>query len=120
VAESATERRRYTRRDATVFAWLRFPEGRGLYATTTLDVSEGGARFNLMQPVNKGEKVLLMVQLQPGKPALECKGLVAWTEQEHHFAPHSFAVRFVDLFDEERDQIRERLGVAAGATAIAD
>lgn len=89
-------------------SWLQFRDARASRRTRTLNLSANGALFGALHEVENGHKLLVALDLEDGKPPLECKGEVRWARQVEGNL-HVFGVRFLDLDDEERKRIGRRL-----------
>ncbi len=102
--EESSDRRRYQRFELSVCVWLRFHNDPSVHATTTVDVSPEGARFTANHRARPEEHVLLYMQLEPVAYTVECKGKICWAEAQPTGGT-AFGVRFLDLGDEEHDNI---------------
>ena len=72
------------------------------------DVSEGGCFVDTTGEAQIGERLTVRIQLPEGS-VLELTGEVA-----HESRPIGFGLRFVDLSDEQREQLRSFLSSLAG------
>lgn len=102
------DRRRHPRLDVETCAWLLFPHEDAARVTTTVDLSQAGAQFSGVQPVDLDTHVLLNLQLDPGRRSLECKGSIRCCRAVGG-GLYRYGVRFLDLLEDERGQLREYL-----------
>jgi Tfp pilus assembly protein PilZ len=110
---TTAEKRRFSRVEESVCAWVTFRKDSAAYGTLTMDLGMEGAKFSTLKNVNIGEQVLVFLQLP--NMSIECKGKVCWTESSCT-GLSSFGVRFLDLRDTERDCLNRFLSQFAGAT----
>jgi hypothetical protein len=103
---TGVDTRRFPRHDETVCAWLTFHYDSVQCGTLTEDVSADGARFSTLRTVNPGEHLLLHLQVDP--IGIECKGKVCWNRNMPNGLSR-FGVRFIDLSEDEREQLRRYL-----------
>jgi|SRR5215213_9262537 len=82
---------------------------RGNYTARVIDLSEGGCFVDTLGEASVGELLTLKVQLQ-GSTWLELTGEVA-----HHLGTVGFGLRFVNLSDEQMEQLRSFLATDARA-----
>ena len=101
-------KRRHRRFAVPACTWLQFRNERAACATVSIDLSEEGARYCAIGPVEPGRPVLAHVQLRPGGLYLECKAAVCWSEKMDD-GLHHFGLRFLDLSELEREQLAEFL-----------
>lgn len=104
--ETKVEQRRFDRRDENVCAWLTFHYDTLQCGTLTEDLSSEGACFSTLRRVNPGEHLLLHLQVDPS--GIECKAKVCWTQAMPN-GLNRFGVRFVDILEDERDQLSNYL-----------
>jgi hypothetical protein len=100
------EKRRYARHGESVCAWLTFHYDALQCGTLTEDLSSEGACFSTLRPIHAGEQVLLNLQVDP--TGIECKGKVCWALTMPN-GLNRFGVRFVDIGDDEREQLSHYL-----------
>jgi len=74
-------------------------DGHGSRPARITDLSEGGCFVDTMGEAYVGELLTFRVQVADGAP-LELTGEVA-----HHMRPVGFGLRFVDMTDEQREQL---------------
>ncbi len=84
----------------------------------SLDLSAHGARFSTIRPVAKGDLVMVRLEVRPGAPAVECKGRVCWAESMADQV-REFGVRFIDLVEDERAQIRTAMRDTTSGQSLA-
>lgn len=104
--QSQVEKRRFHRHTESVCAWLTFHYDTLQCGTLTEDISAEGACFSTLRTVNAGEHVLLHLQVDPG--GIECKGKVCWIQPMSN-GLNRFGIRFIDLLDDEREQLSRYL-----------
>ena len=104
--QATVDRRRFVRHDESVCAWLSFHYDSLQCGTLTEDLSSEGACFSTLRKVNSGEQILLHLQVDPA--GIECKGKVCWIQPMPN-GLNRFGVRFVDIRDDERDQLSHYL-----------
>ena len=75
-------------------------DGSGNFLARITDLSEGGCFVDTTGEAALGERLTFGIELPDGGQ-LELTGEVA-----HHMRPVGFGLRFVDLTDEQRDQLR--------------
>ncbi len=102
MARATDERRRFERHGESVCAWLTYHYDALQCGTLTEDLSADGACFSTLRRVNTGEQLLLHLQVDP--MGIECKGKVCWSLSMPN-GLNRFGVRFVDIRDDERDQL---------------
>ena len=78
-------------------------DGSGSRAARITDLSEGGCFVDTIGEVNAGEVLTFRVPLPDGN-LLELTGEVA-----HQMRPVGFGLRFLQLSDEQREQLRQFL-----------
>ena len=98
----ASERRRHSRADESVCAWLQFPRDGAVYSTLTKDLGSHGAQFCAARRVSVSERVAICFQLPFTN--IGCEAKVCWVKQVSG-GESSFGVRFVNLTDCERDYL---------------
>ena len=103
-----SEKRRIPRKETAVCVWMQFRRDPSVRGTTTVDLSPDGARFNAPHPVRPGEQVMLYLQLEPVAYTIECKGKVCWSQPQDSGVT-SFGVRFLDLREDEEENLRKTL-----------
>jgi hypothetical protein len=81
-------------------------------------MSQEGARFSALEAVAVGTSLLVDLQLQPNGCVIECKGRVCWTQLKEN-GLHHFGVRFIDLSEEETDQLARFLEETRPEPALA-
>jgi hypothetical protein len=108
---TAAEKRRFSRVEESVCAWVTFRKDSAAYGTLTMDLGMEGAKFSTLKNVNIGEQLLVFLQLP--NMSIECKGKVCWTESAAG-GLSSFGVRFLDLRDTERECLGRFLSQFAG------
>ena len=107
-----SDRRRCTRVEEAVCAWLSFARDCAAYATLTADLAPQGARFCALRNVNVSERLAIDFQF-PNK-TIGCEAKVCWVSP----APNgrvNFGVRFVNLPRHERDYLEHYLTKTAAA-----
>ncbi|GMW00826.1 MAG: hypothetical protein AMXMBFR84_19630 [Candidatus Hydrogenedentota bacterium] len=97
--------RRNTRAPIAVCAWIDFRGETKSRGMTSVDLSVDGARFISMRPVTEGDLLIIRLQLHAAGEPVECKARVSWNKRLPS-GLHQFAVRFLDLCDDERDEIQ--------------
>ncbi len=112
------DNRRYIRKPVPICAWLEFREEHSTRAMRSLDLSAQGARFSTIRPVAKDDLVMVRLEVRPGAPAVECKGRVCWAEPLEDQITE-FGVRFLDLVEDERAQIRRAMREDASQQPLA-
>jgi len=108
------EKRRYSRIDEAVCAWVTFRRDSAAYGTLTVDLGLEGARFSTLRDVQVGEHVLVFLQLPA--MSIECKGKVCWTDRTPD-GLQCFGVRFLDLREAEREHLGRYLSEVTFATS---
>jgi hypothetical protein len=108
------EARRERRHPLNICAWLRFKSDEASHGAVTLDLSAEGARFGTVNPLDCGEPVMVHLQLTPNAYPIECKGRVCWSERMQD-GLYNFGLRFLDLRDDEREELRGFLGTGGAS-----
>jgi Tfp pilus assembly protein PilZ len=83
-------------------------DGTGTFMARILDLSEGGCFVDTPGEASIGERLTLKVKLPDGN-SLELTGEVA-----HHMRPVGFGLRFDNLTDQQREQLRSFLDYLRG------
>ncbi len=99
-------RRRHTRSTAAISVQIAFPWGETTPQIPAENMAEEGACIHRQSPVETGTPVLLNLRLPGQRESIECKGRVCWNQLKSN-GLHRVGLRFVDLADEERLQLRE-------------
>lgn len=94
------DRRRYGRRSHRHYAWIDMGVGMMGRATTTVDLGVEGARFQTVDAIPVGTRLLVHLQVGQGHRDLECKGKICWVGTGAD-GMQEYGVRFVDLTEEE-------------------
>ena len=102
------ERRRHPRLDVETNAWLLFAHEDAARVTTTVDLSPDGAQLSGARPVDVDTPLLLNLQLDPNARSLECKASIRCCRAVG-VGLYRYGVRFLDLLEDERDQLRQYL-----------
>ncbi len=104
-----SERRRHSRIDESVCAWVSFPRDGAAYGTLTSDVGPLGARLCTCRTVHVSEKVVLHLQFPSA--SIACEGAVCWVQAEPS-GECTFGVQFENLPESERDYLRRHVSHA--------
>ncbi|MBI4557893.1 MAG: PilZ domain-containing protein [Candidatus Hydrogenedentes bacterium] len=104
MGQGSNEHRRHSRRRVLVGGWLHFRGDDEHRDVATVDLGRDGARFDTVHVARLSEPVVLRLRLDPATAPLECKGKVCWT-QRLAGGVNRIGVHFLDLSDEERDQL---------------
>ncbi len=99
-AERLPDRRAHTRQAVRSLAYVELGDGNGGIA---LNVSEGGLAVQAVMSLGGDDLPAIRIQLAHSRKQIQAKGHVAWTGDLRKLA----GVKFVDLSDETRAQIRE-------------
>lgn len=111
-----SNRRRHPRHPIAVCAWLRFRDEDTARCTRSCDLAREGARFVALRPVRAAEPVILSLSLS-GTRSMECKAVVCWSRRIPN-GMFEFGVRFLDLRDEEYEQLDAALASAEQTFAV--
>ena len=107
--------RRHPRIPANICGWLTFL-GQPSCGVLSLDLSQEGARFNVRRPVQPNQQVLVCLQFPESGRWMECKGEIRWCRPDEK-GLHALGIRFLDLAEEERDDLNEYLAVRSSRKA---
>ena len=99
------ERRRFPRITQPFRVQYRIGDvGGGWEAATTINLSAAGVRFRSEQPIERGNRIELQIQLPNATEPLHLLGLVVWSQME---SPQviDVGVEFVDVTLEQQAQV---------------
>ena len=111
-----TEKRRTTRHEVSATAWLTLRDTQLPIPAVVRDLSRDGASLRAIEPVATPQAALLWVELSPTGPCLECKVSICWRRASEDGRQH-VGVRFLDLVEDEREQLADFLDAPRTAAA---
>ncbi|MFO7973899.1 MAG: PilZ domain-containing protein [Candidatus Hydrogenedentota bacterium] len=112
------ERRRHIRHAIEIATWLYEPRERRPLLMRSADLSLSGVRLTWLRPLLAGTPLLVCLQLGENGPAIECKGHVCWCALLKN-GLHHFGVRFLDITEDESQQLEEFLRVSKARPVLA-
>jgi c-di-GMP-binding flagellar brake protein YcgR len=112
------ERRRHIRHRIETAVWLYEPRENRPSPMRSADLSLSGIRLTWLRPLVSGTPLLVRLQLGESGLAIECKGRVRWCAPLTNGLYH-FGVRFLDMTEDERDQLEGFISVTKARSVLA-
>jgi len=94
------QRRQYKRVQYTTDLFIQINKDN--IKTTTTDVSGGGVRFNLAQPLETGATYNIQLRIVPHEPMIKATGI---TIKKVFYKENEYVLEFVDIKEEDRKKI---------------